>query len=93
MPAMHAKRKDEFTAQEHIEALRHLHLTPADLQSLILLTHQFIDEDLDRRLNALKASRDGAGLPIEVLRREITRNSVCMCRCALQHCEKDIGNA
>jgi len=65
-------------------------MTPADLKLLIELTHDFIGEDLERRLNEMKASRDGASLPIEVLGREITRNSVCMCRSALQHCEKEI---
>ncbi|MGB8629193.1 MAG: hypothetical protein WCD69_07360, partial [Xanthobacteraceae bacterium] len=87
MPAMHAKRRDEHTAQELIHALRRLHMTPADLKALIELTHDFISEDLERRLDALKASRDGAGLPREVLRSEITRNHVCMCRSALHYCE------
>jgi hypothetical protein len=90
MGAMHAKRRqDEYTAQAHIEALRRLHLTPVDLKALILLCHDFIGEDLERRLDALKASRDGAGLPREILRREITQNHVCMCRSALHYCEQN----
>ena len=86
MPAMHARRKDEYTAQRLIDALRRLHMTPEDLKSLIQLTHDFIGEDLERRVNELKQSRDGRDLPIDMLRQEITRRDPCMCRAALRHC-------
>jgi hypothetical protein len=90
MPAMHAKRRDEHTAQELIAALRRLHLTPADLKALIELCHEFISEDLNGRVNALKQSRDGRDLPIEILRREIWKHDPCMCQAALRFCEKEI---
>jgi hypothetical protein len=89
-----AKRREELSASELIACLRRIHMSSADLKALIELTHDFIGEDLERRLHELKASRDGASLPIDVLRSEITRNSSCMCRSALHHCEKEmIGNA
>jgi hypothetical protein len=89
MPAMHARRKDEYTAAQLIDALRHLHMTPEDLKSLVQLTQDFIGEELERRVNVMKQSRDGAGLPIEILRREITRLDPCMCKAALRLCEQN----
>jgi hypothetical protein len=89
MPAMHAKRRDEWTAAELIEALGRLHFTPADLKALIDLTLSVIDETLDRKLAELKAGRDGASLPIQSLRQEIIKNW-CPCQAALRHCEKEI---
>jgi hypothetical protein len=87
---MHAKRRDEHTAQELIAALRRLHMSSADLKSLIEVCHEFISEDLERRANQLKQSRDGQGLPLEICRREIVRNEVCMCRAALRVCGQEI---
>lgn len=87
MPAMHAKRKDEWTAERLINALGRLHMSSADLTALIQLTHQFASEQAEQKLHALKASRDGAALPLEILRREVTKQGECFCRCALRLCD------
>jgi hypothetical protein len=89
MPAMHAKRKHEWTAAELISALRDVHVGGADLKALAQLTQELANEDLDRRVVAAKQSRDGAGLPVEVLRRQIVglpieRSYNCECRAALR---------
>jgi hypothetical protein len=74
MPAMHAKRRDEHTAQELIAALRRLHVSSADLKDLIQLVQDFIEEDLNRRLDVIKASSSGRDLPREVLKRDLTNS-------------------
>jgi hypothetical protein len=79
---MLAKRKTEWTAAELIDSLRGAHVAGADLKALVELTREFIDEDLERRVAVLKASRDGAPLPAETLRRELVRQR-CRCEAAL----------
>jgi hypothetical protein len=64
---MLAKRKTEWTAAELIDSLRGAHVTGADLKALIELTRSFIAEDLERRVAAMKATRDGAPMPAQVL--------------------------
>ena len=78
-----AKRKEEFTAQEHIAALRHLHMMPADLKSLIELMQELITEDLDRRAAEVKLSCPG--LPLEVIRNDLKKRE-CACAFALRLC-------
>lgn len=86
MPAMHAKRKDEYTAAELIESLRDLHMTPADLKSLIGLTQEMIEEEVTRRVDAIKSGRDGASLPKQTIRNDLTHGE-CGCRYAVRLCE------
>jgi hypothetical protein len=76
-----AKRKEEFTVQEHIEALRRLHMSPVDLRDLIQLVQDFVAEDLERRIAVFKASR--RDLPIETIRRELTKTG-CACSYGLR---------
>jgi hypothetical protein len=81
--AFAAKRKHELTAAELIESLRGVHVAGGDLRALVQLTGQFVAEDLDRRVAALKASRDGAGIPEGVIRNDLVRNQ-CHCAAALR---------
>lgn len=90
MPAMHAKRKNEMTAAELIDSLRGLHLSSADLQSLIAFTQEAIEEDVQRRVATLKAGRDGAGLPEQMIRRDICRGE-CACRYSVRLIERELG--
>ena len=77
--AFAAKRKDEYTAAELIDGLRGLHVTGGDLRRLVELTQELITKDLARRVNLLKETKDGAGLPWEVLARGLVAHD---CRCA-----------
>jgi hypothetical protein len=85
MPAMQARRKDEWTAQEHIQALRHLHTTPADLKSLVELMQELIAEDLDRRAEEVKLGCPG--VPLGSIKNDLKRNQ-CACAYALRLCSQ-----
>ena len=76
---MLAKRKHEYTAAELIDGLRGLHVSGGDLRRLVELCQELISEDLERRVNALKQSKDGESLPREALARDLVRYE---CRCA-----------
>jgi hypothetical protein len=80
---MLAKRKNEWSASQLIDALRDLHVSGADLRNLVQLTRDFVAEDLERRVALAKDSLDGRGLPAEVLRRDIVRQD-CQCTAALR---------
>ena len=88
MPAMHAKRKDEFTAAELIDRHRSLHVAGPDLKALIELTNAFIDDEFERRVGVLKQSQDGKDLPIQFLREQLHRGQ-CKCVSAMQWLQKD----
>ena len=75
-----AKRKNEATARELIEALAAVHVGGEDLHALIKLTRE--GEDCERRVGILKASRDGASMPTELLRRDLVKFR-CQCDAAL----------
>lgn len=84
-----AKRKQELTAAEHVDCLRSLHVSGTDLKALVTLTQELIAEELERKVTAAKASRDGASLPVELLRRQIVGLPTeaaynCECRAALR---------
>jgi hypothetical protein len=85
-----AKRKHEYTAAELIDSLRGLHMTPEDLRALIALTQDAIEEDVTRRIGVIKASRDGAGLPEQMIRRDICRHE-CACRYSMRLIEQELG--
>ncbi|MFY9837671.1 MAG: hypothetical protein WAK55_14635 [Xanthobacteraceae bacterium] len=71
MPAMHAKRKREPER------------TSADLLSDLNRLHAEVEAFLDKKLAELKATRDGAGLPIQMLRRMlIGADPLCPCQLA-----------
>jgi len=72
-----AKRKNELNAAELIAQLRTLHVAGADLKALIEMTHEFITEDVERRVRELKSGSCGA-LPAEVLRRDLVK---FQCKC------------
>lgn len=91
MPAMHAKRKDqpvELTAGELIAALGKLSVVGHDLKALIELTNAKITTDFEKRVAIMKESRDGKGLPIAILERQLHQGS-CRCVSAMQWLQKD----
>jgi hypothetical protein len=81
MPAMHAKRRDEHTAQDLIAALRRLHLSPVDLRDLIQLVQEFVEEDLNRR--AADVKKGCQGLPLEVIKNDLKKHQ-CACTYGLR---------
>jgi hypothetical protein len=91
MPAIHAKRKHEPaepTAGELIAALGKLSVVGHDLKALIEVTNAQITADFDRRVAIMKQSRDGCGLPIAILERELHKG-LCRCVSAMQWLQKD----
>jgi hypothetical protein len=74
---MHAKRRDEHTAQDLIGALRRLHLSPVDLRDIIQLVQEFVEEDLNRR--AADVKKGCQGLPLEVIKNDLKKHQ---CACA-----------
>lgn len=90
---MFAKRKEQklspppdfsrLTAAELIDLLRAVHVAGSDLRALVELTQRLIADDLERRVAVQKASRDGRGLPIEVIRRDLMKHHKCPCEGAL----------
>jgi hypothetical protein len=86
--AFAAKRKHEYTAAEHIEALRALHFSSADLLALIDLLKELTGEELERRLQELKNSADGKSQPLEFLRRMLIGGQ-CNCAATARLCQGD----
>ena len=80
---MLAKRKHEYTAAELIDGLRGLPVSGDDLRRLVFFTQEMVAEELQRRVTAFKASRDGSGLPAETLARDLVRGQ-CHCEAALR---------
>lgn len=80
-----AKPKNEWTARAHIEALRHLHMTPADLKSLVELSQELISEDLDRRAAEVKLGCPG--VPVDVIKNDMKKHQ-CACAYALRLCSQ-----
>jgi hypothetical protein len=80
-----AKRKEEWTAHEHIQALRRLHCSPADLKSLVELMQELIAEDLDRRAAEVKLGCPG--VPLEVIKIDLKKHQ-CACAYALRLCSQ-----
>jgi hypothetical protein len=66
-----AKRKAEPSAEEREQALL------AEIHDMRVRLNQY----LDARTLQLKQSRDGAGLPMEVLRRGLVQHDPCLCHC------------
>jgi hypothetical protein len=91
MPAMHAKRKNEFTAAELIDQLRSLQIAGPDLKTLIELTNALIDDEFGRRVRILKQSQDGKDLPIQFLQEQLHRGQ-CKCVSAMRWLENEIGD-
>jgi hypothetical protein len=81
MPAMHAKRRDEHTAQELIAALRRLHCSPVDLRDLVQLVQDLIAENLDHRAADIK--KGCQGVPLEVIKNDLKKQQ-CACAYALR---------
>jgi hypothetical protein len=81
--AFAAKRKHELSASELIDLLRAVHVSGADLRSLVELTGQFVAEDLERRVAIAKASPDGRNLPEQVLANQLVKFD-CHCKAALR---------
>jgi len=75
MPAMHAKlKKPKWSVAEALDALSTLveaELTPAELKTLARFTQDLADREFERRLTALKATRDGSALPKDVLAHQL----------------------
>jgi hypothetical protein len=57
---------------------------PVDLGGEILRLRGQIEAFIDAKVQELKRSRDGAGLPIEMLRHQLTGGGSCQCRVALK---------
>jgi hypothetical protein len=74
MPALAAKKRPA--------------ISPTDLAAEISRMQDEIEAFIQRHVDALKASRDGASQPIESLRREIIRK-LCPCQAALRLCEQN----
>ena len=83
-------QKKKQTAGELISALEGLPpLAAADLRHLVELTRVLISEELDRRVDAAKKSRDGSGLPAEAIARDLVRRD-CRCEAALRWLDGDL---
>jgi hypothetical protein len=54
-----------------------------DLAGEILRVRALIESYIDGKVAALKASRDGASIPVEQIRAMLTRNVMCGCAVAL----------
>jgi hypothetical protein len=59
----------------------------SDLASRIKAARLEAENFIDLKVAELKASPDGATLPIGVLRQQVTRHSKCPCAVVLKHLE------
>jgi hypothetical protein len=57
--------------------------TPEDLADAIVAIRAEIDAYLEAKIDEVKASQDGAGLPRQVIRQMLDRNA-CRCETALR---------
>jgi hypothetical protein len=86
-----AKRKAaKWSVADAIEALETLldaQLSPAETRTVVRIASTIAETALEKRVTAAKQSRDGAGLPIEALARDIigppTTRSPCQCEWVL----------
>lgn len=56
---------------------------PPDLAGQILKLRGQVEAFLDAKVAELKASRDGASIPVDQLRHMLTRGDTCNCRVAM----------
>jgi hypothetical protein len=66
-----AKRKPDFTVVDALELLQSAELTPDEAKTLVRIAENIADKEFERRLDMLKASRDGRAIPRDMLANQL----------------------
>ena len=61
-----------------------------DLGGEILRLRGEIDAFIDGKVAALKAGRDGAGIPIEALKHDLLKGDPCLCRAVMRLLDESV---